>query len=129
MRSSASRPRSCSTSPTLAPEPSRGAIPLAAPALLAQLVEHFHGKEGVDGSSPSEGFGNRATVRFPHSGGTRGTTSPGHRKKSLVQCRRSALVIHAAARDVSRLRVGVIRSALLRRVPNGHHASHPAAAL
>src|ERR1700761_3542323 len=25
-------------------------------ALLAQLVEHFHGKEGVDGSSPSEGF-------------------------------------------------------------------------
>jgi hypothetical protein len=35
-------------------------------ALLAQLVEHFHGKEGVDGSSPSEGslFGmiDRATV-------------------------------------------------------------------
>src|SRR4051812_729650 len=27
-----------------------------APALLAQLVEHLHGKEGVDGSSPSEGF-------------------------------------------------------------------------
>ena len=26
-------------------------------ALLAQLVEHLHGKEGVDGSSPSEGFG------------------------------------------------------------------------
>src|SRR5438132_647322 len=26
------------------------------PALLAQLVEHLHGKEGVDGSSPSEGF-------------------------------------------------------------------------
>ena len=26
------------------------------PALLAQLVEHFHGKEGVDGSSPSEGL-------------------------------------------------------------------------
>src|SRR4051794_3099887 len=25
------------------------------PALLAQLVEHLHGKEGVDGSSPSEG--------------------------------------------------------------------------
>src|SRR4051812_35586141 len=25
-------------------------------ALLAQLVEHFHGKEGVDGSSPSEGL-------------------------------------------------------------------------
>ena len=29
---------------------------LGAPALLAQLVEHLHGKEGVDGSSPSEGF-------------------------------------------------------------------------
>ena len=27
-----------------------------ASALLAQLVEHLHGKEGVDGSSPSEGF-------------------------------------------------------------------------
>jgi hypothetical protein len=25
-------------------------------ALLAQSVEHLHGKEGVDGSSPSEGF-------------------------------------------------------------------------
>ena len=25
-------------------------------ALLAQLVEHFHGKEGVVGSSPTEGF-------------------------------------------------------------------------
>ena len=36
------------------------------PALLAQLVEHLHGKEGVDGSSPSEGFvelpANRAVV-------------------------------------------------------------------
>ena len=26
-------------------------------ALLAQLVEHFHGKEGVIGSSPMEGSG------------------------------------------------------------------------
>jgi hypothetical protein len=26
-------------------------------ALLAQLVEHFHGKEGVCGSSPQEGLG------------------------------------------------------------------------
>ncbi len=25
-------------------------------ALLAQLVEHLHGKEGVGGSSPPEGF-------------------------------------------------------------------------
>ena len=29
---------------------------LRACALLAQLVEHFHGKEGVTGSSPVEGF-------------------------------------------------------------------------
>ena len=29
------------------------------PALLAQLVEHFHGKEGVNGSSPLEGFVSR----------------------------------------------------------------------
>ena len=29
---------------------------LGRPALLAQSVEHLHGKEGVDGSSPSEGF-------------------------------------------------------------------------
>ena len=29
---------------------------MAGPALLAQLVEHLHGKEGVDGSSPSEGL-------------------------------------------------------------------------
>ena len=28
---------------------------LGRPALLAQSVEHLHGKEGVDGSSPSEG--------------------------------------------------------------------------
>ena len=26
------------------------------PAQLAQLVEHFHGKEGVSGSSPELGF-------------------------------------------------------------------------
>jgi hypothetical protein len=29
---------------------------MGASALLAQLVEHLHGKEGVDGSSPSEGL-------------------------------------------------------------------------
>src|SRR5207248_11580882 len=33
------------------------------PALLAQLVEHLHGKEGVDGSSPSEG-----SAKAPHVG-------------------------------------------------------------
>ena len=34
----------------------RGLGTLSPLALLAQLVEHLHGKEGVDGSSPSEGF-------------------------------------------------------------------------
>jgi hypothetical protein len=29
---------------------------MVASALLAQLVEHLHGKEGVSGSSPEEGF-------------------------------------------------------------------------
>ena len=39
---------------TLPPRPLPPAN-LGVPALLAQLVEHLHGKEGVDGSSPSEG--------------------------------------------------------------------------
>jgi hypothetical protein len=34
----------------------RRAPRMAGAALLAQLVEHLHGKEGVDGSSPSEGL-------------------------------------------------------------------------
>src|SRR4026209_318848 len=34
----------------------RTAATLRTSALLAQLVEHLHGKEGVDGSSPSEGL-------------------------------------------------------------------------
>ncbi len=38
---------------------------LAPPALLAQLVEHFHGKEGVAGSSPAEGFRGRSVARPP----------------------------------------------------------------
>jgi hypothetical protein len=33
----------------------RGAATLERSALLAQLVEHLHGKEGVSGSSPEEG--------------------------------------------------------------------------
>jgi hypothetical protein len=36
---------------------------MAGAALLAQLVEHLHGKEGVDGSSPSEG-----SAKAPHVG-------------------------------------------------------------
>src|ERR1019366_7116624 len=38
------------------PSSARAWATIAAPALLAQLVEHFHGKEGVNGSSPLEGF-------------------------------------------------------------------------
>src|SRR5262245_37532863 len=37
---------------------------MAARALLAQLVEHLHGKEGVDGSSPSEGSKSPANRDF-----------------------------------------------------------------
>ena len=37
---------------------------MARHALLAQLVEHLHGKEGVDGSSPSEGLKIPANQHF-----------------------------------------------------------------
>src|SRR5437762_2823936 len=40
-----------------------GPATLRTRALLAQLVEHLHGKEGVDGSSPSEG-----SAKAPHVG-------------------------------------------------------------
>jgi hypothetical protein len=43
-------------------------------ALLAQLVEHFHGKEGVNGSSPLEGFWFGAWLRgFSEVSGTAST--------------------------------------------------------
>ena len=41
--------------PAVGRKPPRDRATIAVPALLAQLVEHLHGKEGVDGSSPSEG--------------------------------------------------------------------------
>ncbi len=41
--------------------PAEGRYPRPLAALLAQLVEHFHGKEGVIGSSPMEG--SRAVLR------------------------------------------------------------------
>src|SRR5437588_11847348 len=41
---------------------------IAASALLAQLVEHFHGKEGVDGSSPSEGSSRYWRIAYGCSG-------------------------------------------------------------
>src|SRR3954468_15402939 len=39
------------------------AATIARPALLAQLVEHLHGKEGVSGSSPEEGFSKGSAPR------------------------------------------------------------------
>src|SRR3954447_14173072 len=58
-RPASSPARASLTGPARAADASRFA-PVAgrigAFALLAQLVEHLHGKEGVDGSSPSEGF-------------------------------------------------------------------------
>ena len=44
--------------------PRPGRATLRRSALLAQLVEHFHGKEGVVGSSPTLG-----SIRKPRSGG------------------------------------------------------------
>jgi hypothetical protein len=38
-------------------------LPWAASALLAQLVEHLHGKEGVSGSSPEEGSAKSQQIR------------------------------------------------------------------
>jgi hypothetical protein len=38
---------------------------MALSALLAQLVEHLHGKEGVSGSSPEEGFKRCRGFWFP----------------------------------------------------------------
>ena len=46
----------CLVDPLQPRRPGPGRATLRRSALLAQLVEHFHGKEGVDGSSPSEGF-------------------------------------------------------------------------
>ena len=51
-------------------------------ALLAQLVEHLHGKEGVSGSSPEEGLKNLQISTFcclfrRDAGGDRGGGQPG----------------------------------------------------
>ena len=52
-----SNPSPCiiSSRPSAAPTLAAGRLDCTRLALLAQLVEHLHGKEGVDGSSPSEG--------------------------------------------------------------------------
>src|SRR6202042_327124 len=53
---SSGRPRSCSSAQPVTCERGRRTKEIPASALLAQLVEHFHGKEEVWGSSPQEGF-------------------------------------------------------------------------
>src|SRR5438067_10999875 len=58
-----------------------GRLDYAAPALLAQLVEHLHGKEGVDGSSPSEGFAEipaKRSVILLTAKGVRAAGAPSH---------------------------------------------------
>src|SRR5262245_35191904 len=51
------------------------AATILAPALLAQLVEHLHGKEGVSGSSPEEGL---AEDRLVDTNPASGAASPGN---------------------------------------------------
>ena len=61
-----------------------------------------HGKEGVAGSSPAEGFGNRATARFSYARSGSGDHFQGQRKWSPVQDLVSAGVPRDAARRRSR---------------------------
>jgi hypothetical protein len=67
-------------------EPAGAAI-LAGPALLAQSVEHLHGKEGVNGSSPLEGF-----FRLNHAG-----LLPRRRDENLIALRPSSIILHSEA--------------------------------
>src|SRR5689334_7672141 len=48
-------PRARTRGPGHLASPAPRRYPAGSHALLAQLVEHFHGKEGVAGSSPAEG--------------------------------------------------------------------------
>ena len=64
-----------------------GRATLRRSALLAQLVEHFHGKEGVDGSSPSEGLARLAGISCTDdgfAGNHRGT--PGEHTRGFAAC-------------------------------------------
>ena len=71
------------------------AATLREPALLAQLVEHLHGKEGVDGSSPSEGFDRRASINGfqPYVSAALLTVSCGRKvAEAPLTCRRAILI-------------------------------------
>jgi hypothetical protein len=63
-------------------------------ALLAQLVEHFHGKEGVVGSSPTEGFAVSRSVLIARRLRPRcheaPVTTPSRRRARRGRCSREA---------------------------------------
>src|SRR5262249_8693488 len=75
-------------------------------ALLAQLVEHLHGKEGVDGSSPSEGSAKSPEIGHSCSGGLARTPACGEygalygalTSRSASRTTQVSPVLHAADR-------------------------------
>jgi hypothetical protein len=87
----------CSRLPTGLARPVRG---LQLCAGRPSASPDCHGKEGVDGSSPSEGFRNRATARFScfRSGwDDHFRALPSEKGSSLAADRRCAALLHLAA--------------------------------
>jgi hypothetical protein len=81
-------------------------------ALLAQLVEHFHGKEGVVGSSPTEGLG-----FLPAQGLFAGAGSPTRRSFGVHVTSTTSTLVDvdaAAAVNVSRRLIACWRPSLAR---------------
>ena len=92
-------------------------------ALLAQLVEHFHGKEGVAGSSPAEGSRETAaTARFSCFGAAWVTTSRARGKGSTGASQQSVLPERAATRRLSHCARSAHSLSALGRAPSGHHS-------
>jgi hypothetical protein len=91
-------------------------------ALLAQLVEHFHGKEGVAGSSPAEGFASRATARFSRFRSGLGdpfrAEGKGRRFRAPQMLSLKALLVATFRGSTS----GPIARSWLSRVPSGHRS-------
>src|SRR3954447_16642038 len=114
-RPASSPARASLTGPARAADASRFA-PVAgrigAFALLAQLVEHLHGKEGVDGSSPSEGFTERPAKRLLELSQWETTVTRGHSRHYLVFPRQ-------AYRQVVFGLIKLIRTDLTPSVPRG----------
>ncbi len=69
-------------------------------ALLAQLVEHFHGKEGVWGSSPQEGSTKAPVIRGFSVSGLGSGVSGGHKTDTFghIWLSRAARIWSAAGR-------------------------------